>query len=130
MPPAFLKNLKRINFSTELTMALKSDATVTWKVKMEKMEDGVFLTDGWEKVWKDMKLEVGDFLVFYLVGGAAFEIRAYDTSGCERWCPGSSSSRSKPEPCYGVGGEFLSLFLSLPRTKITLKWKCLMQLEM
>ncbi|OWM88456.1 hypothetical protein CDL15_Pgr003868 [Punica granatum] len=82
LPPPFVR--ENIQWNLHETISLKKDLGVSWKVKMEEDETGCYFTKGWVKFVKDMRLEVWDFLIFWLICAKEFKVAFYGKNSCER----------------------------------------------
>ncbi|PKI32168.1 hypothetical protein CRG98_047441, partial [Punica granatum] len=67
VPPAFVKNFRR-----------------TLPNKVWVKSDGRYLSHGWEKIARDLKLKLGDLLISKLVAEEALEVVVYDPTSCEK----------------------------------------------
>ncbi|CDP02443.1 unnamed protein product [Coffea canephora] len=86
MPPLFWKTFEHLLAESAL-LQIKSGET--WSVKIERIGEQYFFTDGWPKFVKDHGLKMGEFLVFWLVLGknnstTIFEVAMYGTTGCDK----------------------------------------------
>ncbi|KAI7736907.1 hypothetical protein M8C21_032338 [Ambrosia artemisiifolia] len=52
-----------------------------WLVRVEKPLTGYYLTDGWDKVFEDLKLQIGDSLLFEKVKETTFNIEIFLQDG-------------------------------------------------
>ncbi|KAA8547265.1 hypothetical protein F0562_003871 [Nyssa sinensis] len=84
IPPAFLQK----NFKEKIpeNITLKTHTGKSWDVKVAQIDghDYFFAHYGWRKFVEDHKLQVGDFLVFWLISDSTFDVVTYDRSGCEK----------------------------------------------
>ncbi|KAK9285272.1 hypothetical protein L1049_024462 [Liquidambar formosana] len=101
IPPAFVKNFEGMLSNKSI---LKTDTRRSCVVNVEQNGRDCFFTNGWRKFVRNHHLEIGDFLVFWLVGDSTFEVVTYGRSGCpknvnsaiERQSNLSAQSRGNP----------------------------------
>ncbi|CAA0840908.1 Putative B3 domain-containing protein [Striga hermonthica] len=79
IPPDFSRELERVLVaSTRTTLRVSSGAT--WDVKVEKMGDGNYkFTEGWGEFARDVGLQLGEFMAFWLVGESLFDVAIFAT---------------------------------------------------
>ncbi|TYI88973.1 hypothetical protein E1A91_D03G020600v1 [Gossypium mustelinum] len=84
IPPAFVKYIFKGNVPTMLT--LYSDSGNSWRVriKVEQAQGSYFFNNGWSKFVKYRDLEIGDFLVFFLVDSSTFDVFIYNRTACAK----------------------------------------------
>ncbi|XP_071916601.1 putative B3 domain-containing protein At5g66980 isoform X2 [Coffea arabica] len=65
---------------------LKTKSGETWPVKIVRIDERYCFTDGWPKFVNDLKLEIGDLLVFWLIieARSSFKVAIYGIRGCEK----------------------------------------------
>nr|XP_043618566.1 B3 domain-containing transcription factor VRN1-like [Erigeron canadensis] len=97
IPPAFLKLFK---VSLPLKAILMTSSGKSWEVNMKKVDDDVYLQDGWEKFVKDNSLEFGDFLIFYHNGGSNFFVSISGKNGCLKEIDLEEDSKSEKQPIH------------------------------
>ncbi|OWM72992.1 hypothetical protein CDL15_Pgr001106 [Punica granatum] len=84
VPLAFVKNFRG---TLPNRICVKSDdleSAISWRVKLRKNGTDCYLTNGWEKIVRDLKLKLGDLLIFKLVSEEALEVVVYDPTCCEK----------------------------------------------
>ncbi|XVF17762.1 hypothetical protein REPUB_Repub10bG0151700 [Reevesia pubescens] len=82
IPPAFVKNVCKGNVPTNF--ALESDSGSSWRVRVQRKEDGFFFCGGWSSFAKDHRLETRDFLLFFLLDSSTFDVIVYDRTACPK----------------------------------------------
>ncbi|KAG8384484.1 hypothetical protein BUALT_Bualt04G0122500 [Buddleja alternifolia] len=84
LPPQFMKDHGE-NLSEKAKLHVESEELHSpWIVKIERVGQWHFFTDGWTRFARDIDLKFREFLLFKLVGESTFEVSAYDISGCEK----------------------------------------------
>ncbi|KAG8362614.1 hypothetical protein BUALT_BualtUnG0058600 [Buddleja alternifolia] len=84
LPPQFMK-VHGENLSEKAKLHVESEELHSpWIVKIERVGQWHFFTDGWTRFARDIDLKFREFLLFKLVGESTFEVSAYDISGCEK----------------------------------------------
>ncbi|KAI3665746.1 hypothetical protein L6452_44376 [Arctium lappa] len=91
LPPSFAKKYLNKN----QTLILKTKSTLKWKVKYIKIEDRYYFIHGWLKFINDNHLQMGDFLVFWLLSPSMFEVFMYAPNGCLKTLTTSCSGGGK-----------------------------------
>ncbi|XP_017638182.2 putative B3 domain-containing protein Os03g0621600 [Gossypium arboreum] len=82
IPPAFVKYVLKGNVPTMFT--LYSDSGNSWRVRVMVEEGSYFFNSGWSKFVKHHDLEIGDFLVFFLVDTSTFDVLIYNGTACPK----------------------------------------------
>ncbi|KAB2036707.1 hypothetical protein ES319_D03G019900v1 [Gossypium barbadense] len=82
IPPAFVKYIFKGNVPTMLT--LYSDSGNSWRVRIKVEQGSYFFNNGWSKFVKYRDLEIGDFLVFFLVDSSTFDVFIYNRTACAK----------------------------------------------
>ncbi|XP_062204609.1 B3 domain-containing protein Os12g0592300-like [Phragmites australis] len=81
IPEKFVKNFKgRIT----KRVYLKAPTGETWHVSVTKSADELLLMSGWEYFVKAHELQENDLLLFTCSGNSSFEVRIFESSGCEK----------------------------------------------
>ncbi|KAK4416254.1 hypothetical protein Salat_2450900 [Sesamum alatum] len=98
LPPVFLQR-----YGSALrggSVKLRASSGKIWLVKLEHKdeEERCCFTRGWNKFVEDVGLEMGEFLVFRLVGRAMFDVSVYGIHGCEREIPGAGFQVEDSDP--------------------------------
>lgn len=81
LPPAFVTKLKG---SIPSNATLKDHKEKLWHVKMEKGDQGLTITNGWQHFADEHSLEFGDFLVFIYDGSSHFDVKIFGKNGCKK----------------------------------------------
>lgn len=86
IPPLFGKTFEHLLPDNVL---LQTKSGETWSVKIERIDERYYFTDGWSKFVKDLELQMGEFLVFWLVlrgndATAVFKVAMYGITGCDK----------------------------------------------
>ncbi|KAL7609706.1 putative B3 domain-containing protein Os03g0621600 [Lactuca sativa] len=95
LPTAFAKKFLENSNNKKQTLVLKPKSAVKWIVKYSKNEDKHYFKDGWLKFVNDNLLQVGDFLVFWLLSASpnsSFQVFFYEPNGCLKHPVSSSGS--------------------------------------
>ncbi|PKI60657.1 hypothetical protein CRG98_018948 [Punica granatum] len=74
VPPAFIKNFRRMLPNKVWVKSDDLESALSWRVKLRKNGTGCYLSHGWEKIARDLKLKLGDLLIFKLVAEEALEV--------------------------------------------------------
>ncbi|MBA0677691.1 hypothetical protein Goari_019087 [Gossypium aridum] len=82
IPPAFVKYVLKGNVPTMFT--LYSDSGNSWRVRVMVEQGSYFFNSGWSKFVKHHDLEIGDFLVFFLVDTSTFDVLIYNGTACAK----------------------------------------------
>ncbi|KAL4564609.1 hypothetical protein LXL04_028675 [Taraxacum kok-saghyz] len=93
VPTTFAKEFLEKGNNRKHTLVLKPKSAVKWRVKYLKNEDRYYFMDGWLNFIKDNRLQVGDFLVFWLLSASpksTFQVFCYAPNGCLKHPVGSS----------------------------------------
>ncbi|MBA0824415.1 hypothetical protein Goarm_021088 [Gossypium armourianum] len=56
----------------------------SWRVKVKVQQGSYFFNTGWSKFVKYHGLEIGDFLVFFLVDSSTFDVFIYNRTACAK----------------------------------------------
>ncbi|XP_056163691.1 B3 domain-containing protein REM14-like [Syzygium oleosum] len=80
IPPAFLKNFQG-NVPKKL---LVKCGGMSWFIMTEESDEGYPFSQGLAEFVKDLHLELGELVIFSMVGQETFEVVVYDTDCCER----------------------------------------------
>ncbi|GER49823.1 B3 domain-containing protein [Striga asiatica] len=101
IPPDFSREHERVLVaSTRTTLRVSSGAT--WDVKVEKMGDGNYkFTEGWGEFARDVGLQLGEFMAFWLVGKSLFDVAIFSVSGCDREFPLLDDEFADDDPVDG-----------------------------
>ncbi|KAK1268269.1 B3 domain-containing protein REM6 [Acorus gramineus] len=95
VPPKFVrKHLSHVNLSKNRA-TIKSPLGRSWDVCVHVNKEGHFFEDGWCVFVRDHDLHMGDFLVFKYKGCLDFNVKLFDSSGCEKEYPPSARNRSE-----------------------------------
>ncbi|XP_073044878.1 B3 domain-containing protein REM9-like [Primulina eburnea] len=81
LPPQFVKDHAEI-LPKKATIRIESGES--WIVKIERVGQHRFFTEGWEKFSRDVDLEFKQFMLFWFDGESGFRVSVYGMSGCER----------------------------------------------
>ncbi|XP_073122417.1 B3 domain-containing protein At3g06220-like [Henckelia pumila] len=81
LPTVFVREHKE---SLAEKAVIRASSGESWVVKLEHTDDGKYFTRGWSKFAEDMRLEMGEFLVFWFAGNSTFDVLVYRISGCCR----------------------------------------------
>lgn len=81
LPPQFVKDHAEI-LPRKATLRIESGES--WIVKIERIGQHRFFTEGWEKFSKDVDLKFQQFMLFWFDGESGFRVSVYGMSGCER----------------------------------------------
>ncbi|XP_031093214.1 B3 domain-containing protein REM5-like isoform X1 [Ipomoea triloba] len=97
LPPLFAKIFgEKLSSTPSLVMA---GSRKSWTVKLKKSSNRYLFADGWSVFVNDNQLEIGDFVVFWLMDNySTFHVQLYDRTCCDKRL---SSSRFSP----GISGE-------------------------
>ncbi|KAI3813333.1 hypothetical protein L1987_18053 [Smallanthus sonchifolius] len=83
LPPAFGKKYMENRYIKKQTVVLKINSGVKWSTL--KIKDKYYFMDGWLKFMKDNRLQMGVFLVFWLLSRSPnpiFQVFIYGLNGC------------------------------------------------
>ncbi|MBA0851936.1 hypothetical protein Goshw_029235, partial [Gossypium schwendimanii] len=65
-------------------LTLYSDSGNSWRVRIKVEQGSYFFNNGWSKFVKYRDLEIGDFLVFFLVDSSTFDVFIYNRTACAK----------------------------------------------
>ncbi|KAB2094652.1 hypothetical protein ES319_A02G174500v1 [Gossypium barbadense] len=82
IPPAFVKYV--LKGKVPKKFSLYSDSGNSWRVRVEVQQGSYFFNSGWSKFVKYHGLEIGDFLVFFLVDSSTFDVFIYNRTACAK----------------------------------------------
>ncbi|KAI3699634.1 hypothetical protein L2E82_44058 [Cichorium intybus] len=85
LPLAFAKKYLGKANNKKQTLLVKTKSDVKWSVKYVKIDDKYYFMDGWLKFMNDNRLQMGDFLVFWLRSPSPnllFQVFFFAPSGC------------------------------------------------
>ncbi|KAF6177079.1 hypothetical protein GIB67_015954 [Kingdonia uniflora] len=81
IPSAFIKHF---NGKLLRKSFLRGPTGKSWPISMKKVNDDLFIHEGWQAFVRDHSLEIGDFLVFRYSGNSKFSVKMYDRTCCEK----------------------------------------------
>lgn len=84
VPPPFLKHFEG---KVPSSIHVKHSLGMSWIVQMEETEEGFILSKGYVELVRDLGLEFGDFVVFWMVEKRTFRIVVYGRDLCEKAVP-------------------------------------------
>ncbi|KAL8477645.1 hypothetical protein ACS0TY_029814 [Phlomoides rotata] len=120
LPPVFVRDYGKFLHGSA---KIRTSWGETWDVKIEEeiFDDGekywCFVGEGWRKFVKDLKLKLGEILVFiFNVGDSTFNVSVFGTNCCERGISDASEeSDSISDSRSGLMGDNLSFTAVLRR---------------
>ncbi|KAK4416255.1 hypothetical protein Salat_2451000 [Sesamum alatum] len=98
LPPDFSQ---RYGPALRESVKLRTSSGKIWVVRLEHKdheEERYCFTRGWSEFAADVGLEMGEFLVFRLVGESMFDVSVYGIHGCEREIPGPGFQVEDSDP--------------------------------
>ncbi|MFS8028867.1 putative transcription factor B3-Domain family [Helianthus anomalus] len=98
LPPDFVREYLKNNIPTG-PVIISASGGHAWIVKIKKIGDHHYFTNGWTNVVKDIPLDFSDFLIFRLVNPYTFDMTIFGKNGCEQILPPKSQDED-------VSGEF------------------------
>nr|GMC91490.1 B3 domain-containing protein REM5-like [Ipomoea batatas] len=83
LPPLFAKIFgEKLSSTPSLVMA---GSKKSWTVKLKKSSNRYLFADGWSVFVNDNQLEIGDFVVFWLMDNySTFHVQLYDRTCCDK----------------------------------------------
>ncbi|TVU49368.1 hypothetical protein EJB05_00676, partial [Eragrostis curvula] len=81
IPEKFMKN-----FKGQITKGvdLKAPSSETWHIGVDRNDNEMFFTSGWEDFVKAHELQENDLLLFTCSDSSSFEVMIFESSGCEK----------------------------------------------
>nr|XP_043638678.1 B3 domain-containing protein REM5-like [Erigeron canadensis] len=112
LSPVFTKKYMEESNETQTIVLKTNSSTAEWKVKYLKIDGKYYFMDGWLKFMKDNGVQMGDFLVFWLVSRSptVFEVFPYAPNTClknQSSCSGNINPGT-PKVGHGLGGPSAS----------------------
>ncbi|KAI3699632.1 hypothetical protein L2E82_44056 [Cichorium intybus] len=108
LPTAFAKTFLEKGNNKKHTLVLKPKSAIRWSVRYLNIEDKYYFTNGWLKFIKDNGLQVGDFLVFWLLSTSPksiFQVFFYAPNGCLKHAVVSPSGNVRSISHAASGGD-------------------------
>jgi hypothetical protein len=81
LPPKFVATVSSLE--NQKTM-LEDSSGQQWGVTISNINGSLAFEQGWSSFSSDHGLEVGDFLIFSYIMGSHFDVKVFDTTGCEK----------------------------------------------
>ncbi|KZV24985.1 hypothetical protein F511_01955 [Dorcoceras hygrometricum] len=81
LPPQFVEDHAEIVLRKA---TLRVETGESWIVRIERIGEHHFFTEGWEKFASDVALEFKQFLLFMFDGESGFHVSVYEMSGCKK----------------------------------------------
>lgn len=94
LPPVFVKK-QFLEGRFPENPVLKTESGEKWGVKILKIGEKYCFGEGWLEFVKDTKTQVGDFLVFWLIGKSTFEVSIFGPNGCQKDLSSTTPTTSK-----------------------------------
>lgn len=94
IPQAFIRKYRGL---VHEKVKLKGLGGKSWDVKVEEINGGVFIKNGWRKFVADHSLKLGEFLVFKYEGNSLFSVKIFRTDGCKAEVTDNIASNVKCE---------------------------------
>ncbi|XP_022006826.1 B3 domain-containing protein REM9-like [Helianthus annuus] len=101
LPPDFVREYLKNNIPTG-PVIISASGGHAWIVKIKKIGDHHYFTNGWKNVVKDIPLVYENFLIFRLVNPYTFDMTIFGKNGCEQILP----PKSEDDDHEDVSGEF------------------------
>ncbi|KAL3749587.1 hypothetical protein ACJRO7_010684 [Eucalyptus globulus] len=98
IPPAFLKNFQG-NVPKKVLVKCGGQS---WFISIEESDEDYHFSQGLAKFVKDLHLELGEMVIFSMVGHETFEVVVYGTDRCEKTISTRSYGR---QPCAYAEGK-------------------------
>ncbi|XP_071709281.1 B3 domain-containing protein REM10-like [Rutidosis leptorrhynchoides] len=83
LPPSFVTKYLGNNIPTN-PIVRSANGGYVWQLKIDKIDDEHFFTNGWPDVVRDAELRFGHFVLFRLVDENTFKMFVYNPDGCEK----------------------------------------------
>ncbi|KAI3970333.1 hypothetical protein MKX01_023980 [Papaver californicum] len=81
IPPIFARSIATLD---NRVFNLEDAKGSHWKVKLAKVDGSLAITKGWNDFVTDHSIKLGDFLVFSYVSDTHFEVRFFESTGCQK----------------------------------------------
>ncbi|XP_059443250.1 uncharacterized protein LOC132175350 isoform X3 [Corylus avellana] len=81
LPPKFVATVSSLENQKTF---LEDSSGQQWGVTISNLDGSLAFEQGWSSFSSDHGLQVGDFLMFSYIMGSHFDVKVFDTTGCEK----------------------------------------------